>query len=57
MANCHWNDSEGAHKYHLVNWDSVSTLNDFAGPGIPNLRNLNICLLLASLEKQTSKQT
>jgi hypothetical protein len=45
LDNCLWNDSQGNHKYHLANWDSVSMLKDFGGLGVPNLRDLNICLL------------
>lgn len=44
MANCLWNDNPEAQKYHLVNWESCSMLKDFGGLGIPNLRDLNICL-------------
>jgi hypothetical protein len=45
MANCLWDDSDGNHKYHLVNWDVVSLHKDFGGLGIPSLRDLNISLL------------
>jgi len=45
LANCLWNDSDGHHKYHLVNWDTMSMPKDFGGLGVPNLRDLNICLL------------
>jgi hypothetical protein len=45
MANCLWNDNEDRHKWHLVNWVKVSMKKEFGGLGIPNLRDLNICLL------------
>lgn len=45
LANCLWNESEGHHKYHLSNWDNLTTRKEFGGLGIPNLRELNICLL------------
>lgn len=45
MANCLWNDSDGNHKYHLVNWDTVSMCKEYGGLAILNLRDLNICLL------------
>lgn len=45
LANCLWSDHEGKHKYHLANWESISMLKDFGGLGVPNLRDLNICLL------------
>jgi hypothetical protein len=37
--------TQGKHKYHLVNWESVSMHKDFGGLGVQNLRDLNICLL------------
>ena len=42
LAYCLWNDSEGNHKYHLANWDSISMPNDFGGLGVPNIRDLNL---------------
>ena len=45
MANCLWDDTTEKHKYHLVNWETVSMCKEFGGLGIPNLRDLNICLL------------
>lgn len=50
MANCLWNDSEENHKYHLANWELVLMCKDFGGLGIPNLRELNICLLVSWLK-------
>ena len=45
MANCLWGDEVDKHRYHLVNWESVSMCKIFEGLGIPNLRDLNMCLL------------
>jgi hypothetical protein len=45
MANCLWDDSDGNHKYHLVNWESVCMCKEYGGLGIPDIRDLNICLL------------
>jgi hypothetical protein len=45
IANCLWNDNEDRHRWHLVNWEKVSMKKEFGGLGIPNLRDLNICLL------------
>jgi hypothetical protein len=45
LANCLWNDSRDKHRYHLANWESVSMHKDFGGLGVPNLRDLNICLV------------
>lgn len=51
LANCLWNDSADSNKIHLVNWDSISMLKDFGGLGIPNLRDLNICLLASWIKR------
>jgi hypothetical protein len=45
LANCLWSDHEGKHKYHLANWESISMMKEFGGVGVPNLRDLNMCLL------------
>lgn len=45
MANCLWNDFEGHRKIHLANWPLVSMKKEFGSLGIPNLHDLNICLL------------
>jgi hypothetical protein len=44
MSNCLWNDLEGAHKYHLAS-------KEYGGMELPNLRDLNICLLASWLKK------
>jgi len=51
MDNCLWDDSVEHHKYHLVNWEIVSMCRDFGGLGIPNLRDLNICLIGSWLKR------
>jgi hypothetical protein len=51
MGNCLWNDTEDAHKYHLANWGSVSLCKEFGGLGIPNLRDLNVCLLASWIKR------
>lgn len=45
MSHCFWNNYEGHHKYHLAKWGLVCQKKDFGGLGIPNLRDLNLCLL------------
>jgi hypothetical protein len=45
MANFMWNDEEGNHKIHLANWPSICMKKDFGELGIPNLQDLNICLI------------
>lgn len=51
LANCLWDDDPSAHKYHLANWESVSMLKDYGGLGVPNLRDLNICLLASWIKR------
>jgi hypothetical protein len=51
MANCLWNDFEGHRKLHLANWQLVCLNKDFGGLGIPNLRDLNLCLLGSWVKK------
>ena len=34
-----------------MNWETVSMCKDFGGLGIPNLRDLNICLLSSWLKR------
>jgi hypothetical protein len=51
LANCLWSDSDGKNKYHLANWESVSMAKDFGGTGVPNLRDLNICLIASWIKR------
>lgn len=45
LANCLSNDFEGHSKIYLTNWPLVSMKKKFGGLGIPNIYELNICLL------------
>jgi hypothetical protein len=45
MANFFWDDTESKHKYHLSNWVSLTQRKENGGLGIPDLRDLNLCLL------------
>src|SRR4051812_13511241 len=45
MGNCLWNDFEGHRKIHLANWKLVCMKKKFGGLGIPNLQEVNMCLL------------
>lgn len=45
LANCLWSDEEGNHRIHLANWQSVCMRKEFGGMGIPNLQDLNLCLI------------
>jgi hypothetical protein len=51
LANCLWDDNPTAHKFHLANWESVSMLKEYGGLGVPNLRDLNVCLLVSWIKK------
>jgi hypothetical protein len=45
LANLMWNDEGGNHKIHLANWPLVCMKKEFGGMGIPNLQDLNLCLI------------
>lgn len=51
MAHCLWNDLDGNRSYHLVNWPTVCLRKEYGGLGIPDLRDLNICLLGSWLKR------
>jgi hypothetical protein len=36
MANCSWNDFDNNHKYHLANWELVST------PSVPKKESFSL---------------
>jgi hypothetical protein len=45
MGHCVWNGSNESHRYHLASWQQVNMRQEFGGLGVPNLRELNLCLL------------
>jgi hypothetical protein len=45
MAHFLWNDGENTHKYHLASWRHVTMKKEYGGLGVPDLRELNLCLL------------
>ena len=51
IGNFLWNDKEGKHKYHLSNLPSVAQQKEYGGLGIPNLSNLNFCLLASLINR------
>jgi hypothetical protein len=51
MANCLWNNFEGHMKLHLANWRLVCKRMDFGGLGIPDLANVNLCLLSSWIKR------
>jgi hypothetical protein len=50
MSKFFWNDLEDKHKYHLANWKSLC-MKEFGGLGIPDLRELNMCLLASWVQR------
>jgi hypothetical protein len=51
MSNCLWNDEAEAHRYHLASWRMVTMKKKFGGLGVPNLRDLNLCLLASWISR------
>jgi hypothetical protein len=51
IANFFWNDQESSHKYHLSNIQSLTQKKEHGGVGIPNLKDLNLCLLVSWVQR------
>ena len=51
MAHCLWDNYEGHFKYHLANWALVSQKKEYGGLGIPNLAEMNLCLLASWVKR------
>jgi hypothetical protein len=51
MANCLWNDFEGHRKLHLANWGLICRRKEFGGLDIPDLANVNLCLLASWIKR------
>lgn len=51
MTHCLWSDSENKKKIHLVNWDTVTINKEFGGLGVPDLRQVNVCLLASWIRR------
>jgi hypothetical protein len=51
MAHCLWNDDENVHKYHLAGWKHVAMKKEYGGLGVPDLRELNLCLLVSWIKR------
>jgi hypothetical protein len=45
MAHCLWNNDSDCHMYHLGSWKHVTMKKEYGGLGVPDLRELNLCLL------------
>ena len=39
-----WDNTEEKHKYHLANWQMISQEKECGGMGVPDLRDLNLCI-------------
>jgi hypothetical protein len=46
-----WDDTADKHRYHLSNIQSLCQRKDQGGLGIPDLRNLNLCLLASWVQR------
>jgi hypothetical protein len=53
MAHCLWNSNADRHKYHLASWQHVTMLQEYGGLGVPNIRELNLCLLGSWIRRYT----
>jgi hypothetical protein len=51
MSKFFWNDQEEKHMYHLSNWRSLCQKKEYRGLGIPDLRELNLCLLASWVQR------
>jgi hypothetical protein len=51
LANFFWDDTGDKHKYHISNWQSLAQRKENGGLGIPNLRDLNLCLLASWVQR------
>jgi hypothetical protein len=45
MANCFGDDCVGHRKMHFTNWHVICMKKQYGGLGIPEIRDLNLCLL------------
>jgi hypothetical protein len=51
MAQGLWDNYEGHHKYHLANWGLVTQKKEYGGLGIPDLSDMNMCLLASWIKR------
>ena len=52
MAHFFWNNLEdGRGKYHLANWHLMAQKKDYGGLGIPDLQQMNLCLLASWISR------
>jgi hypothetical protein len=53
MAHCLWNSNADCHNLHLASWQHVTMLQEYGGLGVPNIRELNLCLLGSWIRRYT----
>jgi hypothetical protein len=51
MSNCFWDNYEGHRKLHLANWHLICMKKEYGGLGVPELRDLNLCLLMSWVKR------
>jgi hypothetical protein len=51
VANFFWNNQEGEKKYHLANWQLIAQKKEYGGMGVPDLQQLNLCLLASWISR------
>jgi hypothetical protein len=56
MDNCFWDDYEGHRKLHLANWHLICMKWEYGGMGVPNLKDLNLCLLGSWVKRYISDE-
>jgi hypothetical protein len=44
MSKCLWNGDSEVHMYHLASWKHVAMKKEYGGLGVPDLRELILCL-------------
>jgi hypothetical protein len=45
MVHCFWDSYEGHKKMHLANWHLICMKKKHGGLGVPDIKDLNLCLL------------
>lgn len=51
LAHCFWDSYDGHFKYHLANIELLTMKKEFGGLGIPNLADMNLCLLASWVKR------
>jgi hypothetical protein len=51
IGNFIWNGQENKHNYHLANWKSLAQIKELGGIRAPDLRDINLCLLVSWIQR------